>query len=48
MPVDPTQITLIKSKNKEKLDKDFVKIKLRRDPMSEKLDLYQLKNGLVL
>ena len=39
-------IPLIKSKNDEKSDKDFVKIKLRRYPMSEKLDLYDLKMSL--
>ena len=37
--VDPPQIPLIKGKNNEKSDKYFVKIKLRRDPVSEKLNI---------
>ena len=41
--VDIPQIPLIKSKNDEKLDKDFVKIKFSRDPISLKLGLYELK-----
>ena len=32
-------ITLIKNKNDDKLEKDCVKIKLHRDPTSQKLDL---------
>ena len=44
--VDPPPTTLIKSKNDNKSYKDFVKIKLRRDPTSENLDLYQLKMAL--
>ena len=39
-------IPLIKSNNNAKLEKDCVKIKLGRDPMSEKLDLYELKMAL--
>ena len=39
--VRPTPILLIKSKNDEKLDKSFVKIKFRKGPTSEKLDLYE-------
>ena len=34
--VDPPLIPLIKSKNNEKLDKDCVKIKLRRYPTPQK------------
>ena len=44
--VEPALIPLITSKNDEKSDKDFVKIRLRRDPTSEKLYLYQLKMAL--
>ena len=36
--VEPPQIPLIKSKNYVKSEKDCVKIKLRRDIRSEKLD----------
>ena len=36
-------IPLIKGKNDDKSDKYFVKIKLRRDSTSEKLDFYELK-----
>ena len=46
MHVDPPPIKLIKSKNDTILDKYGVKIKLRRDPMTEKLDLYELKMAL--
>ena len=35
-----------KSKNDDKSDKYFVNIKLRRDPESEKLDLYEFKMAL--
>ena len=35
-----------KSKNDEKLDSNFVKIKLRMDPTSENSDLYELKTTL--
>ena len=41
--VDPPPIIPIKIKNNKKSDKYFVKIKLRRDPTSEKSDLYELK-----
>ena len=43
MHVELPLITLIKSNNDEKLDIDFVKMKLRRDTTSENLDLYELK-----
>ena len=46
MHVDPPPSTLIKSKNDEKPDKYFIKIKLRKDPTSEKLDLYECKMDL--
>ena len=39
-------ITPVKGKNGEKLDKYCVTIKLRRDPTSQKLDLYELKTAL--
>ena len=42
----PPLILLIKSKNDAKSDKDSVKIKLRRDPTSEKSDLYKFKMDL--
>ena len=35
-----------KSKNDEKLDKDFVKIKLRNNLTSEKFDHYEFKMAL--
>ena len=44
--MDPPLILLIESKNYEKLDKDRVKIKLLRDPISQKLDLHELKMAL--
>ena len=39
----PPTIPLIKSKKSDKSDKYFFKIKFRRDPTSEKLDLYEFK-----
>ena len=39
-------ITLIRSKNDAKSDKDGVKIKFCRDPTSEKLDLYEFEMAL--
>ena len=36
-------ITLIKSKNDDKLNKHFVSIKLRTDPTLEKSELYEFK-----
>ena len=44
--VESPPITLIKSKNDEKSDKDYVDIKLCRYPTSEKLDLCELKMAL--
>ena len=44
--VGPPSITLIKSKINEKSDTYFVNIKFRRDPMSEKSDLYEFKMAL--
>ena len=41
--MDPPLIRLINSKNDEKLYKDCDKIKLHRDTMSQKSDLYELK-----
>ena len=41
--VEPPPILLMKSKNDEKLDKYSVKIKLSRDPTSEKLEIYEFK-----
>ena len=39
--MEPSPITLIKSKNDDKSDKYFGKIKLHRDPMSENSNLYE-------
>ena len=41
--MEPPPIPLIKVKHNDKLDKDFLTIKLRRDPTSEKLGLYEFK-----
>ena len=41
--MDPPPTPLIKSKNNDKLDMDFVKLKLHRDLKSAKLNLYELK-----
>ena len=38
--VEPPQIPLIKIKLNDKSDKDFLKLKLRRDPMLDTLDFY--------
>ena len=46
--MDPPPIPLIKSNNDDKSDKDSIKIKLRRDPMSENLDLYELKMAFLI
>ena len=44
--MDPPTTPLIKGKNDEKPDKQFVKIRLRRDPTSKKSDLYEFKMAL--
>ena len=44
--MDPLLIPLIKSKNNKKPETYFVKIKLCRDPTSEKLDIYEFKMDL--
>ena len=44
--MEPPPIPLIKSNHNNKLDKDFVKIKFRRDTTSEKSDLYEFKMAL--
>ena len=44
--VEPPLISLIKIKWDDKLDKYFVKIKFHRYPISERLDLYELKMAL--
>ena len=41
--VEPPPIPLIKGKYDGKADKDFVKLKLRRDPTSSTSDLYGFK-----
>ena len=43
MHLDTPLIPLTKIKNNENSDKDCVKIKLRRNPPTQKLDLYQFK-----
>ena len=42
----PPPITLIKVKYDGKSDKDFIKLKLHRDPISSMSDLYELKMSL--
>ena len=44
--VEPPPIPLIKNKHDNNLEKDFVKIKLHRDPTSSSLDLYGFKISL--
>ena len=44
--VEPPMITLIKETYNDKLDKDFVKLKLRMNPTSSTLDLYEFKMSL--
>ena len=41
--MDTLSIISIKSKNDEKSDKDGVNIKLRRDTMLEKSDIFEIK-----
>ena len=44
--VEPHPIPIITSNNDDKLVNYFVKIKLRRDPTSDKSDLYRIKVAL--
>ena len=44
--VEPLPINLIKGTYDGKSDKDIVKLKLRRDPTSSKLDLYEFSMSL--
>ena len=44
--METAPIPNIEGKNDEKLDTDFVKIKLRRDMMSENLHFYEFKMAL--
>ena len=44
--VEPPHIPLIKSKYDDMSEKDFVKMKLRRDPTSENSDPYEFKMAL--
>ena len=44
--VEPSPTPLIKSNHDDKSEKDFVKLKLRRDPTSENSDLCKFKMGL--
>ena len=46
MNVERPLTPLIKSKHGSTSEKDFVKLKLRRDTTSYKLDLYELKMAL--
>ena len=41
--VEPPPILLIKSRHENNLDKGLVKLKLRRDPTSNMLELYESK-----
>ena len=43
---EPPRISLIQETHDGKSDKDFVKLKLRRDPMSSTSDLYELQISL--
>ena len=44
--MDPPLITLEKGKHDDKLENDFVQMKLHRDPTSENSDLYEFKMAL--
>ena len=44
--LEPPPTPLIKNKHEDKSDKDFVKLKLRRDLTSDKSDLYEFKIAL--
>ena len=44
--VEPPPTPPIKSKHDDKPEKDFVKVKLHRDPTSENLDVYEFKMAL--
>ena len=44
--MEPPPITLVKEKHDGRSDKDFMKLKLRRDPTSSTLDLYEFKMPL--
>ena len=44
--MEPPPIPLIKSRHDDKLDKDFVKLKICSDTTSEKLDIYEYKMAL--
>ena len=44
--VDPPPIPLPQETKNDKSDKDFVKLKLCRDPTSSTLDLYEFKMSL--
>ena len=46
MHMEPPPIPFVKIKHDDKSDKDFVKLKLRRDPMPENLDFYEFKIDL--
>ena len=44
--IDPPSIPLIQETDNGKIDRDFVKLKLCRDPMLSTSDLYKLKMSL--
>ena len=46
LQLEPPTTPLIKLNHNDKLDKDFVKLKMRRDPASEKPDRYEFKMAL--
>ena len=45
--VDPPHTPLTTSKQNDKLEKDYVKMTLRRDPKSENSDPYEFKMALL-
>ena len=45
-PMEPTPTPFTKIKHDDKSDRDFVKLKLHRDPMSNKSELYEFKISL--
>ena len=44
---DPPPTHLIKRKLDLKTERDYAEIKLQRNPMPKKLDMFELKNGFV-
>ena len=46
LQVEPPPTPIITSKHDDKLEKDFVKMKLHRDTPSDKSDIYEIKMAL--